>query len=81
MIGRALKSFVGIGRRFNDLGDVAIGNGACVRLIDDYGHHPRELEAVFAAARGGGRISGWWLRFNRIVTVVLAISLMRLLRC
>lgn len=53
VIGRALKSFVGIGRRFNDLGDVAIGNGACVRLIDDYGHHPRELEAVFAAARGG----------------------------
>ncbi|HHW4680312.1 MAG TPA: UDP-N-acetylmuramate--L-alanine ligase [Xylella taiwanensis] len=53
IIGRALKSFVGIGRRFNDLGKVAIGNGACVRLIDDYGHHPRELEAVFAAARGG----------------------------
>nr|WP_201745800.1 UDP-N-acetylmuramate--L-alanine ligase [Xylella taiwanensis] len=53
IIGRALKSFVGIGRRFNDLGEIAIGNGACVRLIDDYGHHPRELEAVFAAARGG----------------------------
>ena len=22
-------------------------------MVDDYGHHPRELEAVFAAARGG----------------------------
>jgi UDP-N-acetylmuramate--alanine ligase len=27
--------------------------GAAVQLVDDYGHHPKELEAVFAAARGG----------------------------
>ena len=27
--------------------------GATVQLVDDYGHHPKELEAVFAAARGG----------------------------
>ena len=30
----------------------ASGRGS-VLLVDDYGHHPRELEAVFAAARGG----------------------------
>ncbi len=52
-IARALESFAGIGRRFNDLGIVTTHSGARVRLIDDYGHHPRELAAVFAAARGG----------------------------
>ncbi len=52
-IARALESFAGIGRRFNDLGIVTAANGAKVRVIDDYGHHPRELAAVFAAARGG----------------------------
>ncbi|WP_019305248.1 glutamate ligase domain-containing protein, partial [Xanthomonas oryzae] len=52
-IARALKNFAGIGRRFNDLGEVTTSTGARVRVVDDYGHHPRELEAVFAAARGG----------------------------
>jgi UDP-N-acetylmuramate--alanine ligase len=52
-IARALANFSGIGRRFNDLGAIATGRGATVQLIDDYGHHPRELAAVFAAARGG----------------------------
>ncbi|MET1163439.1 MAG: UDP-N-acetylmuramate--L-alanine ligase [Pseudoxanthomonas sp.] len=52
-IANALEKFSGIGRRFNDLGEITISNGARVRLVDDYGHHPRELAAVFAAARGG----------------------------
>lgn len=52
-IARALESFAGVGRRFNDLGEVTAAQGARVRIIDDYGHHPSELEAVFAAARGG----------------------------
>ena len=52
-IARALESFAGIGRRFNDLGEATTPTGAKVQLVDDYGHHPRELEAVFAAARGG----------------------------
>ncbi|MCC5068063.1 UDP-N-acetylmuramate--L-alanine ligase [Xanthomonas campestris] len=52
-IARALENFAGIGRRFNDLGEVTTSTGARVRVVDDYGHHPRELEAVFAAARGG----------------------------
>ena len=51
-IARALEKFQGIGRRFNIKGEVEFGRGK-VLLVDDYGHHPRELEAVFAAARGG----------------------------
>ena len=52
-IGHALEKFEGVGRRFNDLGEVTTAKGATVRVVDDYGHHPRELAAVFAAARGG----------------------------
>ncbi|KAF1708842.1 UDP-N-acetylmuramate--L-alanine ligase [Pseudoxanthomonas kalamensis DSM 18571] len=52
-IARALSGFAGVGRRFNDLGEVMTPTGARVRLVDDYGHHPRELAAVFDAARGG----------------------------
>ncbi len=58
VIGRALEHFAGVGRRFNDLGEVELPatakhGGGKVRIVDDYGHHPRELAAVFAAARGG----------------------------
>ncbi|HJR74860.1 MAG TPA: UDP-N-acetylmuramate--L-alanine ligase [Luteimonas sp.] len=52
-IVRALENFAGIGRRFNLLAELKTGAGAKVQLVDDYGHHPKELEAVFAAARGG----------------------------
>ena len=51
-IGRALEKFQGIGRRFNVKGEVPFGNGSAL-VVDDYGHHPSELAAVFAAARGG----------------------------
>ena len=51
-IARALDQFQGIGRRFNVLGELDFGNGKAV-LVDDYGHHPRELQAVFDAARAG----------------------------
>jgi len=52
LIANALKKFQGIGRRFNIKGELDFGNGKAL-VVDDYGHHPRELEAVFAAARGG----------------------------
>ena len=52
-IAAALEKFEGVGRRFNDLGEVTTPGGAKVRIVDDYGHHPKELAAVFAAARGG----------------------------
>ena len=52
-IAAALEKFQGIGRRFNLLAQLTTAQGATVQLVDDYGHHPKELAAVFAAARGG----------------------------
>jgi len=52
-IARALGKFEGVGRRFQLRGDIALDDGGTALLVDDYGHHPRELAAVFAAARGG----------------------------
>ena len=52
VIARALQKFQGIGRRFNLLGELAVLGGS-VLLVDDYGHHPAELAAVFEAARSG----------------------------
>jgi len=51
-IARALARFEGVGRRFHRRGEIALEQGSAL-LVDDYGHHPRELAAVFAAARGG----------------------------
>jgi len=51
-IARALLGFQGVGRRFNRLGPLALRAGHA-ELVDDYGHHPRELAATIAAARGG----------------------------
>jgi UDP-N-acetylmuramate--alanine ligase len=51
-IAAALEKFQGIGRRFNLHGEKAFGNGQAL-LVDDYGHHPVELAAVFQAARAG----------------------------
>lgn len=50
----ALERFEGIDRRFQNLGEVAVGKGkGKVLLIDDYGHHPTEIAATVAAARAG----------------------------
>ncbi|MCE5231910.1 MAG: UDP-N-acetylmuramate--L-alanine ligase [Mizugakiibacter sp.] len=51
-IARALAQFQGVGRRFQQRGELALEHGRAL-LVDDYGHHPSELAAVFAAARGG----------------------------
>ena len=51
---RVLPEFRGAGRRFEPRGEA---NG--VRVFDDYGHHPTEIAATLAAARGaanGGRL-------------------------
>ncbi len=45
-----LAKFEGIGRRFQILGEVESQRGK-VLLVDDYGHHPREVEATLKAAR------------------------------
>lgn len=44
-IVRGLKAFAGVGRRFQVYGDYHFEKGV-VTLVDDYGHHPREVEAV-----------------------------------
>jgi UDP-N-acetylmuramate--alanine ligase len=46
-----LASFTGVGRRFARYGEVAVAGGSFT-LIDDYGHHPVEIEATLAAVRG-----------------------------
>lgn len=49
---KALKDFKGVGRRFERYGEIAAKTGGTFTLIDDYGHHPVEMQAVIAAARG-----------------------------
>ena len=45
-----LSAFEGVGRRFQVTDSVAIA-AASVSLVDDYGHHPTEVEAVIKTAR------------------------------
>ncbi|OOG50680.1 UDP-N-acetylmuramate--L-alanine ligase [Polaromonas sp. C04] len=50
---KALAEFRGVGRRFQRYGEVPAKTGAgTFTLIDDYGHHPVEMAATLAAARG-----------------------------
>jgi UDP-N-acetylmuramate--alanine ligase len=52
-IVRALAEFRGVGRRFQRWGEIEIpGVGGTFTLVDDYGHHPVEMAATLAAARG-----------------------------
>ncbi|MDQ2993799.1 MAG: UDP-N-acetylmuramate--L-alanine ligase [Pseudomonadota bacterium] len=46
----AFAKFQGVGRRFQLLGDLPIKDGH-ISLIDDYGHHPRELQVTIDAVR------------------------------
>ncbi|MBM5812985.1 MAG: UDP-N-acetylmuramate--L-alanine ligase [Gammaproteobacteria bacterium] len=49
-IQRALQSFQGIGRRLERIAELHTAAGS-ITLVDDYGHHPTEIEATLAAAR------------------------------
>ena len=49
---RAFESFKGVGRRFQRYGELAAADGGSFTVIDDYGHHPVEMAATLAAARG-----------------------------
>ncbi len=51
-IMQALKSFEGIGRRFQHYDDLELPTGR-VMHVDDYGHHPREVAAVISAIKNG----------------------------
>ncbi len=52
-IQQSLAKFNGVGRRFQRYGELAAKNGGgTYQVIDDYGHHPVEMAATLAAARG-----------------------------
>jgi UDP-N-acetylmuramate--alanine ligase len=53
-VQRALAEFKGVGRRFQRYGEVATPEAGAghFTVIDDYGHHPVEMAATLAAARG-----------------------------
>ncbi|MCX8087609.1 MAG: UDP-N-acetylmuramate--L-alanine ligase [Rhodocyclaceae bacterium] len=51
-IQKALAEFTGVARRFQRYGEIALPGGGRFTLIDDYGHHPAEMAATLAAARG-----------------------------
>lgn len=60
-IVNALSQFQGISRRCHIRGDISISDKK-VTLIDDYAHHPTEIEAIFDAIKAG------WLE-RRLVVV------------
>jgi len=51
-IVKGLAEFRGVGRRFQRYGELPTSDGGTFTLIDDYGHHPVEMAATLAAARG-----------------------------
>jgi UDP-N-acetylmuramate--alanine ligase len=51
-IAKGLAEFSGVGRRFQRYGDVPLVGGGFFTVVDDYGHHPAEMAATLAAARG-----------------------------
>ncbi len=51
-VQQALANFKGVGRRFQRYGEVEARDGGTFTLVDDYGHHPVEMAATIAAARG-----------------------------
>jgi UDP-N-acetylmuramate--alanine ligase len=51
-VQKALAEFNGVGRRFQRYGEAPTAAGGHFTLIDDYGHHPVEMAATLAAARG-----------------------------
>ncbi len=61
---RALESFQGTGRRFRFLGEFPLepvnGKSGTAMLVDDYGHHPTEVNPSLLKQRvQAGRIKTW----------------------
>lgn len=51
-IQQGLQQFQGVGRRFQIYGEFDVAGGSAM-LVDDYGHHPREVAATIKAIRVG----------------------------
>ncbi len=67
-IAKALVEFHGVDRRFQRHGEIEVGSGGAYTLVDDYGHHPAELAATIAAARGCFPARRWWSGSSRTAT-------------
>lgn len=52
-IVKGLGDFQGVGRRFQVYGDYDIGDSGTAMLVDDYGHHPREVAVTINGVRKG----------------------------
>lgn len=52
-IVKGLSEFKGVGRRFQVYGDFPVNTEGSVMLVDDYGHHPREVLATIDGVRQG----------------------------
>lgn len=52
-ITAALSKFAGTGRRFDFLGNYRHPDGGEIMMVDDYGHHPSEVNVTIQAARNG----------------------------
>jgi len=52
-IEEGLSSFGGVDRRLQHMGDRVLAIGGTVRVYDDYGHHPTEVDATLRAIRAG----------------------------
>ena len=50
VIVQALKTFKGVGRRFQSHGTMTLGE-ATVSVYEDYGHHPTEVRETYRAAK------------------------------
>lgn len=51
VVARSLSAFAGIDRRMQFLGERGLPGGGAVRVYDDYGHHPTEVESTLRALR------------------------------
>ena len=85
-----LREFKGVGRRFADIGELPFSKGNKVRAVEDYGHHPSEIEATINAAREGWpddrivavfqphrytRTAGLFDEFSRVLSVADCVVL------
>jgi UDP-N-acetylmuramate--alanine ligase len=48
---KALENFSGVGRRLQHHGDLKLSDSKTVHVLDDYGHHPREVAVTLEALR------------------------------
>ena len=51
IVARSLSAFAGLDRRLQDIGEKRLAGGGNVRVFDDYGHHPTEVEATLRSLR------------------------------